>query len=507
MITIYLIDRQRGVVDITAYVDITSVNITDSIKVKADSLHFTMKIKGWETRKPLAGNNIKIVSNLLKYPHASSEGFATRVYEEIEFWGQIMTVTQTMINPVTFQYEVECQDWTHWFDRHLVTLDIEAGRTTREIIGMLDDDTILGAGPNRYSNEASIEPIFTTDNVVEIADCPAFQWKNVEPSQAMDELAEAIGCQWYIDYEKDVHFNYPHKLFEGANTPVTTASGAIVIDADNDNLVYGDLVITEDFTQLRNRVIVAEAKEAAPTMTTDSFTTDWETKYFFALTRDAFCPDNPGSAELNTLMRGWIKNRVDGAIERTLNDVKVDYKEGRFGDGKGGANTIYWNPEMNSIRLPDNFPLQYYYGTPGTVVVGTQAVLEIQYYAAEEFEDVVFSRDSVEEVRDREGRISSGQYEIKVSEAQIYDRTDREQIMQAANRALLRYGQPAVNGSFYSMLPGWKAGQKVVISSVVRGEKENPFVVEAYVQSVKRTYPSGEWVRSEVDFSNTPWGN
>jgi hypothetical protein len=57
------------------------------------------------------------------------------------------------------------------------------------------------------------------------------------------------------------------------------------------------------------------------------------------------------------------------------------------------------------------------------------------------------------------------------------------------------------------MLPGWKAGQKVVISSVVRGEKENPFVVEAYVQSVKRTYPSGEWVRSEVDFSNTPWGN
>lgn len=59
----------------------------------------------------------------------------------------------------------------------------------------------------------------------------------------MEELAKLQNYYWYIDYEKDVHF-------------FDQETNVCPMEVTDTSEVYGDLQITADISQLKNRQVV-----------------------------------------------------------------------------------------------------------------------------------------------------------------------------------------------------------------------------------------------------------
>ncbi|GAH50461.1 unnamed protein product, partial [marine sediment metagenome] len=87
------------------------------------------------------------------------------------------------------------------------------------------------------------EPDFTTNNVEDGPIIPDISFDNVQVSEAITKIAEICGYEWYIDYDKDVHF------FDKNTYPAP-------FQLDDDQEYYKDLIINTDISQLRNRVYV-----------------------------------------------------------------------------------------------------------------------------------------------------------------------------------------------------------------------------------------------------------
>jgi len=91
MIKIILADR-----DITRYVTLDSIEISDSIKVKSDTANIEMIVVGQDPH-PRAGNVLEIWDN-----------------DELEFRGPVLRIEQRIRNPRVFEYSLEASDFTRF---------------------------------------------------------------------------------------------------------------------------------------------------------------------------------------------------------------------------------------------------------------------------------------------------------------------------------------------------------------------------------------------------------
>jgi len=195
------------------YIDWKSFTKIDIITSQVDSLSFKISRYGTRTWKPIIGDSVVV-----------SDG-ATKM-----FGGEVVNIEESTEGKV-LTCKVMCKDYTHQLDKKLVydTFEDEA----------VED--IVSSIITTYC------PSFTTTNVaVTGIELKYILFNYQQPSKCLEELAELIGYDWYVDYDKDIHF------FSKATGETT----AFDLTDDSGNYVFDSLTFSENDTQLRNAVYV-----------------------------------------------------------------------------------------------------------------------------------------------------------------------------------------------------------------------------------------------------------
>lgn len=196
--------------DKTELVEWKSFNISGALTKEVDTLCFSLKIHSKDYYKPNVGDDVEVFDGEIKI-----------------FGGEIIKIDESVEGSKLLSYNVICQDYTHLMDKKLVFDTYE----DEEIADIVKD--II----------ATYCPGFTTNNVIDTGtelDYILFNYQ--QPSKCLRELAELIGYDWYVDYDKDIHF-FNKKIGEEA---------AFNLDDNSGNYIFDSLIITEDDTQLRN---------------------------------------------------------------------------------------------------------------------------------------------------------------------------------------------------------------------------------------------------------------
>lgn len=197
-------------IDRTADIIVPSLTIEDVINDQANTCQFTLVDR---SNNGIPTNDSEIIITL-------NDG--TKL-----FGGYIVGVSLTKKGIVSAQ--ITCTDYTRLLDKYLVHRTYE-NMTDKEII----DDIVT-----RYCVGSGI----TTTHVVAGVTIEQITFNYIQPSQAIRKIAELTGRNWYIDYDKDIHY-----------APLVTDVAPFHIDSTENR--YSGLTINKDATQIKNRVYV-----------------------------------------------------------------------------------------------------------------------------------------------------------------------------------------------------------------------------------------------------------
>jgi hypothetical protein len=228
--------------------------------VKAGSVHITLG-----TTKEATTARLSIDRYGSKFTPAGEQEVAiwwdTDAGNTKIFGGYMTRVTRSTEQGHVVTYQCELKNYVHLLDRKLVNVGYEA-QTAAEII----DDIVTNYGGAGITTTA-VDP----DAALAIT---SISFNNVAPSEAIQKLADVLGCEWFIDQDKDVHFF--SKLTEAAPFNLTDLGGKYVFES---------LVIAEDFSQIRNSILVEGGKELSTVEETDTFEGDG-VQHTFTLSRE-----------------------------------------------------------------------------------------------------------------------------------------------------------------------------------------------------------------------------
>ncbi len=143
------------------------------------------------------------------------------------FSGRILRVFPNKKGNYT-QWVVDCVDYTRDLDRNLVVEGYQS-MTDKQIIMDIVDNYTGGTG-------------ITYDNVVEGVSISSMVFSYMPPSECISTICKLTGREWYIDYNKDIH--YQVKTTEEAPFNITGTQA------------YKNLTIKKDNSAIRNRVYV-----------------------------------------------------------------------------------------------------------------------------------------------------------------------------------------------------------------------------------------------------------
>lgn len=205
-------------IDRTEYVIKKSLTIVDEINAKVNTCSFKT-VDPNDSWKPGTSETVIV------YDTAGDKIFG----------GIISSVDEIRIgiNPTTgdelLQYTVQAQDYTKLLQKKLIVETFES-QTCLSVITAIISKYFPSEG-------------FTTTNVDSSVSITKITFNYKAGDKAIDDLAKAVGCQWYIDYDKDIHFF----VAEDAS-PVATFTDATTN--------WTNLILKPDTSQLRNRVYV-----------------------------------------------------------------------------------------------------------------------------------------------------------------------------------------------------------------------------------------------------------
>lgn len=330
--------------------------------------------------------------------------------EGVKIFGGFITRPRRIVNRGRFvTYECECKDYTHRLDRKLVTSSYE-GQTAYAIIL---DIVANFSGPG-----------ITTENVEDDAGTTIAQitFDNIAPSEAIQKLADTLSKDWYIDPEGDIHFF--SKFAEHAPFDLSDDDGKHVFDS---------LELEDDFTQIRNSVLVEGGKEKSSTEETDTFVADGVQTSFslsreytdIAVTVDG-SPVTVGAANLNTF---------------DDHDVLYDFN-------------------LHSLLFPPSSP-------PGDTL---QIVVTGKYY----FPIAV-------RVREATSVALNGERQYLIQDKTLTSRADA---IERAAADLQAYARQVTEGTFETLEPGLRAGQRIRLRSDLL-ELDQEFIIQRLTGNVQ----------------------
>lgn len=211
----------------TSSVVFNSLRKTDVLNAQVDTLEFKIRRYGTLTFVPALGSTVVV----------------TRDGSTI-FGGVIVRITENVKAAKIIEYTVECNDYSQFLKRELVTERYEAA-TVQDII----DDIVAN-----YTTDG-----FTTSGVVGSLTISSISFNRLSVADSLQKLADAISYVWYVDYDKDIHF-FPKNSELGPNLTDTSA-----------NYIYDSLEVVEDLTQVRNSVLVQGGEQVSSSPRTEYF--------------------------------------------------------------------------------------------------------------------------------------------------------------------------------------------------------------------------------------------
>lgn len=391
-------------VDVTDAIDLTSVQVDENPTQSLFTMDCDMVIPSpGQYAVPRAGQTIAWTS-----PNG------------LEFAGIIGQVDpETADTPQQMRYALKATDYTFQFDRHLIVEEFTQQQDAYNII-----QTLL----KEFINQGPASAYFTMNNVQHSPAVATRKWNYVKPSAALKDLAGELSWTWYVDYNRDLHF-FPIEQFV---SPLPTNT----LNADTDLANYGDLLLREDATQLKNRVFITGFTVLSENPITDTFTGDGS-QLVFHLSQP------PGS-----LIYATPTVTVGGVAYIPRRDVA----NGLQGQPVGPAGDYaYFNTQNITLRF-DTAPAS------GVAIV---AAYKYQYHPVVMVEDPLAQAYMAK----RDG--SDGVYEYWVNDAAL-TAPDTSLAEAQGQVYLAKYGYPAITGTLVSYTQGWRAGQSFFLNSAVR---------------------------------------
>lgn len=349
---------------------------TEVLTKEPDTLEFHMHVHSGQTYFPAVGDTVQL------YDTSSTLIFAGLVVE-----------LDSAIDGLLSNYRVICKDWTGLADAKLVAKTY-TNKTATAIVQDIFTNYTSG---------------FTTVNVNAPVTLDSMTFNYISVLQAMQKLIQAIGggYDWYIDYNKDVHFYLTGSVTAPFN-----------LDDNSGNFEKNTLQAKTDFTQLRNKVIVRGANALGSTFS-NSQKADGQTLVFFV--------------GYNLQSFSATKDTGGGPASLTVGIDGVD--------NPASFDCLY-NANLGLLRFPSAVTNGYIIAWTGTpeypILAQVQNDPSIALY---------------------------GEYQYI-----IVDRTINSRI-NARNKAaaeILQYSIPITTGEFFTRTAGLKAGQVMQINSTIR---------------------------------------
>lgn len=364
-----------GGADKTSLIDWQSVVKNEVLTKESDSLSFLIKNYGSKTYQPALGDEVI-------FTYGSTRKFA----------GYIVQLNE-IVNGLSKELQVIVKDYTVLLDRQLVSKTY-TNQTATAIIQDLISTFTTG---------------ITTTNVNAPVTIPKIVFNYLPVSECLKQLVKILTTyDWYIDYNKDVHF-----------FSTSTQSAPFNLSDTGQNYVWGSLKIQNDTSQLRNEIIVRGGLITSTTLRTEYFSGDG-TKTSFSLSNSY--PSVP--------------TVTVGGVSKT---VGIDFVDA------DASFQCMWNSNTQSIRFTSgNTPAS---GTNNIVITGYP-----QYPL----------------ILRKQNQSSVALY--GVFQSIVIDKTIQD-ITTASARAdveLNKYSLPEAIGSFKTYTDGLIAGQLITITSSLR---------------------------------------
>lgn len=233
-------------IDRSSIINWKSITREEVLTKEPNSFTFLIKKHGGQTYKPDVGDEIVFTADGIK-----------------EFGGYVVEINEAIEGRLEY-IKVICKDYTHILDRLLVAKTY-TGETVDDIIDDLVTTFSLGITFNNVSCPVTIETV---------------QFNYLPISKCLEKLTTfAEGYEWYIDYNKDIHF------FASGDVP----SSFDVTDT-SENYVFNSLEIREDTHQLRNEIIIRGGLLTSETTRVELLVGDGTKKIFPLATKFAERP-------------------------------------------------------------------------------------------------------------------------------------------------------------------------------------------------------------------------
>lgn len=328
-ITINAVDRTGDVVN-------GSVTISDYINDKQNICDLKLiDVSG--TGMPETGDEITIVDDSDATIFA---GYVTR----IKINSKLTTGTVTA--------DIQCIDYVWLFDRNLVHATYE-NMTDAEIIQQIVSDYCPGFG-------------ITTTNVVEGVTIDQISFNYIQPSQCMRKICDLTGRNWYIDYDKDIHY-----------FPLATTTAPFNITSSTGT--YTGLKLQKDASQIKNRVYVrGGTKMSDPT----TYSTKGD-----GVKRQFILPDKPH--DVSVTVNSVAKTVGIKHIHLSGYDWYLNFEEKYLEQDTGGS----------VLSSTETLAVTYSYDVP--IIVAIEDSASIAEYGQKEFAIFDKSITTTQAARDR----------------------------------------------------------------------------------------------------------
>lgn len=452
----------NGNTSYVTYIESQTVMIEETVPSAGDSCSFEFRwpITGALVSKPEVGHIVRITIDGTK-----------------EFEGPITSIDEQVGAPRGYiKYLIRCADYTRPFGRELVI-----GKRPKELASARISWLLTNFCDAAFQSMTFVDQNASTDISVDE------RTYDHEPiTSALDELAESTYHNWYVDFDKNLHFY----ISEGEASPLNT-SYVNVLNVDT-NLDVSDVRVTDDISQIRNWIIIKGHKLKAKNALDQQFISDG-TQSFFSLYQEPFDfnPDEvkvhvatpagqstPGFNSKDTSTPGWTKYTV---IEDPL--------QTREGAITGEPNTSYFCVFNIGCR----------FGTENIPVVNS--LINVRYFPTEGEElsvQVFIDHESIRMMQNREGVWSSGIYQHVENLSHV--RVDNENAIVAIGTLLLkRYAWPQITGRFVTYTAGWRSGQFFwLVSGTVDDAKNITTAGERELYDQEAYWKSGQVVKKAI---------
>lgn len=396
-----------------------------------DTINITVKINGTDRTSSIQRGLTKTdernqATDTLSFTvlWVKTGDYKPTIGDEEEMWDGVTKIYGGVITKIDLEspdenrvlYKVGAKDYTHTLDRQ-VFVEAFADTTVGDIIRSLQQ---------KYAQS------FTTTNVSCTIPVDSIAFDNKTFSDALEQLAQLTNYSWYVDYDKDIHFfavgteNAPYDLTRGDGNHIT-----------------GSLKISEDITQLRNRVKIRGGEAEGNVVTEKPQVTE---------ARDT---TNGVIYDLRSKFSKMPTVKVNG-VEQTVG-VEFLSDEASF--------ECFWSYQQKYIRFKDTTKPS----GSDTIGITGKPLYPILVQVSES--------DSINEF---------GVYEFYKEDDSI---KTREDAIRRAQAELEAYASQLYEGSFRTYRSGFRSGQKINVNLL--GVNED-FVIQS-VRFKMLTPTLGEW--------------